>query len=75
MVSHYDTEMTRLSPNRSIREKLYARNPDFSIYLASYVRHFFCKTQKHPGCNHLGILLLRLNALNGYTSLLSIGRC
>ena len=30
MVSHYDTEMTRLSLNRSIREKLYARNPYFS---------------------------------------------
>ena len=27
MVSHYDTEMTRLSLSLSIREKLYARNP------------------------------------------------
>ena len=28
MVSLYDTEMTRLSLNRSITEKLYARNPE-----------------------------------------------
>ena len=28
MVSYYETEMRRLSLNRSIREKLYARNPE-----------------------------------------------
>ena len=33
MVSHYDTEMTRLSLSRSIREKLYARNPKIPMII------------------------------------------
>ena len=41
MVSHYDTEMTRLSMILSIREKLYARNPTiFIIFVKSFIVNY-----------------------------------
>ena len=50
MVSHYDTEMTRLSLNRSIKEKLDARNPNYCYHKSESGSLFISLEAKFRHC-------------------------